>query len=270
MERTIVRRAEPRDASGIHALVCRSFDDRTRRFMTLAQPNAVTFLEDILSYPRGHQRIDAVAVQGGRMVGYADFRISEDFAFLSHICVSARSRGEGIGRLLISWAVANMECERIGLDVFCHNTPAWRLYENLGFEPVEHFQWWTRSSEALRLDLRGSEAIELMDPVLTRRRLARYGSCWAVLKRRDKAISAGVIGETLKLSDLVTYEDDHFIREACFLFPEIRYALHVVAEGQKAPRVGCGSLEARSARLEVMSSSLKMRLRATRGDGVGW
>ncbi|WP_274556149.1 GNAT family N-acetyltransferase [Streptomyces spiramyceticus] len=60
-------------------------------------------------------------------------------AFVFDVEVAEGHRGQGHGRSLMRLAEGEAlaaGAERIGLDVFADNTPALRLYESLGYEPV--------------------------------------------------------------------------------------------------------------------------------------
>ncbi|MFI6349652.1 GNAT family N-acetyltransferase [Streptomyces sp. NPDC050560] len=61
--------------------------------------------------------------------------------FVLNVLVEPEYRGRGHGRTLMRVAeaeVAALGCTEIMLNVFAHNTPAMRLYEQLGYRPVEH------------------------------------------------------------------------------------------------------------------------------------
>ncbi|MGK5630479.1 GNAT family N-acetyltransferase [Streptomyces sp. URMC 123] len=65
-------------------------------------------------------------------------------AYVFDVRVAPEHRGRGHGRTLMR--VAEDVCRaagaaRLGLNVFADNTPALRLYESLGYEPVRHHLW---------------------------------------------------------------------------------------------------------------------------------
>ncbi|MET9513966.1 GNAT family N-acetyltransferase [Streptomyces sp. NPDC002994] len=62
-------------------------------------------------------------------------------AYVFDVEIAAECRGQGLGRALLLLAEREALAagtERIGLNVFADNTPALRLYESLGYEPVSY------------------------------------------------------------------------------------------------------------------------------------
>jgi GNAT superfamily N-acetyltransferase len=82
-----------------------------------------------------------VAEVRGEAIGLAWGRIESDpdVATLYQMWVAPEHRGEGVGRLLveavIAWARAR-DARYLTLAVTCGDTPARRLYERAGFQPI--------------------------------------------------------------------------------------------------------------------------------------
>ncbi|MBO1331668.1 GNAT family N-acetyltransferase [Streptomyces sp. VRA16 Mangrove soil] len=77
----------------------------------------------------------------GESVGTLWLAQRPDGAFVFDVEVAADHRGHGHGRSLMLHAEADAlaaGATRIGLNVFADNTPARRLYESLGYEPVQY------------------------------------------------------------------------------------------------------------------------------------
>ena len=80
-----------------------------------------------------------VAVEGGRILGYAGFYISIDEADITNIAVEVEARRRGIGRSLMERVIDTCEnkgVQMIGLEVRAGNEAAKRMYANLGFKEV--------------------------------------------------------------------------------------------------------------------------------------
>lgn len=77
----------------------------------------------------------------GTSVGTVWVALRDDDAFVFDVKVDAAHRGHGHGRTLMRHAEAEAIAAGrtvLGLNVFVDNTPALRLYESLGHEPVSH------------------------------------------------------------------------------------------------------------------------------------
>lgn len=78
-----------------------------------------------------------VALDGERIIGYAGLYVSPPDADVQTIAVAARDQHAGVGRRLLSAAVAGAwseGCTRIFLEVRADNAAALALYESAGFE----------------------------------------------------------------------------------------------------------------------------------------
>ncbi|MFG2499079.1 GNAT family N-acetyltransferase [Streptomyces sp. NPDC048441] len=78
----------------------------------------------------------------GVKVGTLWLALRDDDAFVFDVEVEEEHRGRGHGRSLMLLAEAQAReagRTRIGLNVFAGNTPALRLYESLGYEPLTYY-----------------------------------------------------------------------------------------------------------------------------------
>jgi ribosomal protein S18 acetylase RimI-like enzyme len=118
---------------------------QTRRGMTVeaAQAEAVSQMQTVL--PEGTRTDKAIlrtAEVDGVPVGWVWVMLPgavghPEMAWLHNIDVDAEHQGKGYGRAVMRAVEAELEqlgVERLGLNVFGHNTRAIRLYESLGFE----------------------------------------------------------------------------------------------------------------------------------------
>ncbi|MGA4843096.1 GNAT family N-acetyltransferase [Streptomyces sp. G45] len=83
-----------------------------------------------------------VLLRDGTQVGTLWLGVRDGETFVFDVRVGADFRGQGHGRALMRYAEARGVAAgrtRIGLSVFVDNTPALRLYESLGYEPVTHY-----------------------------------------------------------------------------------------------------------------------------------
>ncbi|MFM9367724.1 GNAT family N-acetyltransferase [Streptomyces sp. Da 82-17] len=83
-----------------------------------------------------------VLAHEGTDVGVLWLALQEDGAFVFDVEVYEQHRGHGHGRALMLLAereAADAGAATIGLNVFAGNTPALRLYESLGYEPLSYY-----------------------------------------------------------------------------------------------------------------------------------
>ncbi|MDI3408711.1 GNAT family N-acetyltransferase [Streptomyces cavernicola] len=83
----------------------------------------------------------SVLTHEGTDVGTLWLALQEDGAFVYDVEVDEQHRGHGHGRSLMLLAerqAADARAGTIGLNVFAGNTPALRLYESLGYEPLTY------------------------------------------------------------------------------------------------------------------------------------
>lgn len=102
------------------------------------------FAEAQVDHPEYDPSLWALAFEGERALGAINVFNHEEMAFIRHVGVRAEARGRGIGSALIRRALAQLH-ERgqrhvdLGVDID-DEVGAARLYENLGFVPVQKLQ----------------------------------------------------------------------------------------------------------------------------------
>ncbi len=111
--------------------------------------------ELFLVYPKGHHPFSinqlhslatkrkelTVAVNHGEVIGFANLYdvVPDEYAFVGNVVVAKNSRGQGVGRQLVSRMV-QQAFDKYGvrearLSVFNDNTPALLLYAGMKFKP---------------------------------------------------------------------------------------------------------------------------------------
>ena len=227
----IYRQMQSTDLPEVAALLRNSFSPRLRRYMTYTQHGIDSFLGARLAHPRSfpQQFFGVAANESGRVLGYADFRLSSATeAFLAYVCVSEDARRLGVATGLIehfSGPRASLEC--IELDVFVDNASALSLYRRLGFASTgEGSTWLCRKLPAPSTGLKVSE--------LTASCAAHtvYGFCEFRVEWDDREIKLGRIGaEVLRCFVPETFRDDNLLGAVRATFPRVRQALTIVASG---------------------------------------
>jgi len=80
----------------------------------------------------------------GRIAGFAQALPRDSGVHLARIIVSPELHGQGVGRILceklINFAIARHHPDEITLKVYPNNTPAFSLYQSLGFCSVSEGQ----------------------------------------------------------------------------------------------------------------------------------
>ncbi|WP_369214493.1 GNAT family N-acetyltransferase [Streptomyces flavofungini] len=83
----------------------------------------------------------SVLTDRGERVGHLWLKVNDDAGFVFDVEVGERHRGRGHGRSLMLLAEAQTRAagkHSLALNVFAGNTPALRLYESLGYEPLSY------------------------------------------------------------------------------------------------------------------------------------
>lgn len=100
-------------------------------------PLTVEQLQELAAARRGL----TVAVDGARVIGFADLYdlVPGERAFIGNVVIAGDRRRQGLGRRLVQYmldiADRDYHLPEVRISVFCHNTPALKLYAGLGFEP---------------------------------------------------------------------------------------------------------------------------------------
>lgn len=141
----MVRAMVPADVNKVAHLVAGSFAARLVPYMTATQRGWGDFARVVVSHPMlfPQQRL-VVAESGGRLVGFADFRTTDETGgFLSYICVDPGARRAGVARKLLAHLTRTSSgLAYVDLDVFVDNVAALAMYRSLGFAEVSIQKWW--------------------------------------------------------------------------------------------------------------------------------
>ena len=93
-------------------------------------------------YKAPHGRL-TIGVLDGNPVGCGAVSVHHRVAELKRLYVRREARSRGIGRALvedaIDWA-RSFGCRQLRLDVWLERKPAIRLYQSLGFQPIEPYE----------------------------------------------------------------------------------------------------------------------------------
>ena len=112
--------------------------------LTLLQENGLRPLAEAYypwdphSFPETFRPEQTRIIQAGPdIVGFYQIQRRTDHLFLAELHVHSRSRGHGLGRMLLECAWAEAEAERLPLRLWVlRNNPARRFYLNTGFSDV--------------------------------------------------------------------------------------------------------------------------------------
>lgn len=87
------------------------------------------------------QKFADASSRAALIVGSADLVQAHDCCYVTNVCVASRARRQGIGRGLMQLAadiaVEDFQVTNQLLHVESHNDAAIRLYDSIGFEPIE-------------------------------------------------------------------------------------------------------------------------------------
>jgi ribosomal-protein-alanine N-acetyltransferase len=121
----LVRRVDASDAAGIHAIEKACFPD----------PYPLALLENLTRTEQNHF---FVAVDEGKIIGYAVASMNDKEGHIISIAVDPRRRRRGIGRALLSTVTTKLSqegVEQIHLEVRKGNIAAISFYERNGYRP---------------------------------------------------------------------------------------------------------------------------------------
>lgn len=219
----------PDDVEQAAHLLAESFDARLRPYMVYTQRGIGAFLAVDLAHPDLVEPKNMLVVgDGAELAAFAEFRlVAPDAAHLSYICVAASHRRQGLARQIISHFIEqNPAVRRLELFVFDENTPARRLYEGLGFGPVDSSGWYTRGlpspSRPLRIpDLHAVTAVH-----------ERYGFSRLELDYRGHRLHLGRLGDrVLRCYDTDSFADDELLAALRASFPSLTECLLITSPG---------------------------------------
>jgi GNAT superfamily N-acetyltransferase len=132
----MIRQALPADAGEVVTLVCQSFRREDLSLTIFGCSGIAEYLRREFAAPRS---LYLVAEMEGRIGGFLEMRTGPS---LNYIAIGHGHRGKGIGRELLSAALAGAEGPRLTLDVFEHNTSALGWYRKLGFQNYGRTALW--------------------------------------------------------------------------------------------------------------------------------
>lgn len=228
----------PTDAGKVQRIFADSFPSHLRRLMIYGQHGLVHYLGDILKHPSLFPNFRLYVFEDHRGLGYAEFRIADNYGFLSNIFVDSTLRGQGVGSRIISHFMSEYpDVESLHLDVFESNVGALRLYRKLGFEEQDARGWYTRP--LMLPETVGS----YIDSDVTRLSTNHLISSIAMYERygftehhMQSGISFGRIGETvLRCRTAEDADNPGIIRELNRHFPQISEAFCISLDPLPSP-----------------------------------
>lgn len=123
-----IRLASARDTDDLHSAIALGNESR----MTLGHLPYAAYAD---AAERGGLLLAVDA--SGEDVGYALFALTDRHIRLTHLCVSSRHRGRGIGRHLVDW-ISERHRDRPGILVWCRRDYGLgQMWSRLGFERLE-------------------------------------------------------------------------------------------------------------------------------------
>lgn len=142
-----LRTAAPEDAGAIVALARASFDPALLELTIHACEGVERYVRTLIEADRrGIDTTHEVAIDEGRLAGFAEMRHFGDRLFLNYIAVAAQARSRGLGTRLLGAAIDRSRRpgqQRLELDVLEDNEPALAWYRSLGLRDGPITDWWT-------------------------------------------------------------------------------------------------------------------------------
>ncbi|HZL06272.1 MAG TPA: GNAT family N-acetyltransferase [Coriobacteriia bacterium] len=242
-----IRAMQRRDVDAVLAMLQTSFDRRLSRYLTHTQHGAGAFLESLLSNPRLIPSIDFTVATGedDEPLGFAEFSQQGESAHLSYVCVSERSRRQGIATALIDAYVGAHAPTVLSLNVFADNAPALRLYEKRGFQVRAEYIWARRPLPG------ASEPAILNSPLDSIAMHTLYGFCTLNADLAGATRRVGWIGEeVLRCYDVASFRDDALLSSMRATVPTTTEAFVIVPPEER--------LNALPADAEVLTRALRL------------
>lgn len=122
------REMKPEDADAVEAVEKASFSMPWSR-------------KDFWEHAANERTIYLLAVEDGKVVGYAGTWILDDEAQITNVAVAPERRGQGVGAALMAELIKEAKARgatRMTLEVRPSNTAALALYEKFGFRDCGH------------------------------------------------------------------------------------------------------------------------------------
>lgn len=227
-----VRQPTSDDLSAVRSLLLESFSRRLHPYLTYTQSGIHRFLELRLAQSSSFPGSEILVAcdEFDHLVGFADFRIAEDLAFLSYICVSAQARRSGVGKALLSRLVEKSHSQaRLELDVFDESEAAHRLYGSLGFEAVSRQAWISRALPEGSSPL----GVPSIKDVLASQSI--YGFCDLTLGPPTPGHRFGMLGTgMLRCFDSADIGNDDLLASLRATFPGLTRAFTIAPEGAES------------------------------------
>ena len=225
------------ECDSVGVLLRNSYERRLHRFLVYCQVGIATYLRDGIEYDfLAAGRTRSVAVTAGVVVGYAEWLKVGASHHLSHLCVSRKFRGAGVGRALMRDYLAGLDLAEaeVTLDVFAHNEPAVRLYRRLGLRSAGRDSTWMRAPI-----MGGGDGLvpsmEVDNALSTVASLTRYG--FATLNGEVAAgrFRVGLIGTTVKVENPREITDTALHGALQAAIPSLTDILYVAPPGESTP-----------------------------------
>jgi ribosomal protein S18 acetylase RimI-like enzyme len=203
MQNVAMRRAAGSDAPAVASLVRRSFTAGDLALTIYGCSGIVEYLRTRFDSPASASLTQSlVAESGGVVVGFIELRTDASGVFLNYIATADRVRSQGVGKLLLGHALAEINAAPgtpLTLDVFSHNERARSWYSKLGFQRVGSRGFWQGQVDPARcadsrftiLDLRQGDACQ-----------ATFGFSTLTLAEAGQRFTVGRIGRSwFRISD---------------------------------------------------------------------
>lgn len=231
-----IRESRPSDSAEIGAMLVDGFLPELRPYLTYAQPGVAHYLDVLLARPDlypNHELSSAVD-HNGRIRGFAEFRhLDGERTLTTWIVVDESARGAGLGTRMLRHASNKFAGRRMQVDVFDTNLRARRLYDQLGFQPVSAFRWYTR---ALPEANGRSHGLDVRSWHEAQAAFNAYGFCQIRAEWHGRPVTFGLLGASIVRVDAPElFGDETFLRAVKYTFPQRQGALHMApgAAGQR-------------------------------------
>ena len=148
-----LERARPGQGALVARWIARSIDPSILPLTIWRSPRAGRYVESLLGAGGDDVPRFYLLRRAGLVAGLAAFRRVDGCAFLNHICIGRRWRGQGWGRRLLAAATTRYlrahPAHWVALDAFA-GRPAEAWYRRLGFVEQARQGWYCRASGPVR------------------------------------------------------------------------------------------------------------------------